>query len=252
MDSEYVKKRLKYDPETGVFIWKPRAGDKWWNANFAGEIAGTINNKGYRRIMIDGKPYMVARLAWLYVHGEWPKNEIDHINRVKDDDRLANLRDVTHTENSNNRSSNNGLLEGVHWNTKKAKYQAQIPPSVPVFGMTYLGQYGDPIVAGEVVQEGIGIICDNEDDEIIRRLLKELKDARTEVLSEAERKKSGLPKGVNKHGNKFQAQIWKNGKIVYLGTFDTPEEASAAYIANDIIYKLKNVEGKMQWIEQEN
>jgi hypothetical protein len=221
---------LEYDPETGVFIWSPRPGDKWWNAQFPGEVAGTMDSGGYRRIGIDGKYYGAARLAWLYVHGEWPKNEIDHINRVRDDDRIVNLRDVTHTGNQNNRSANNGLPEGVHWNTGKAKYVANIPQHVPVFGWTYLGRYGDPITAGKVVQEGIGIILDNEDEETIRGLLKELKDSRTEVLSEAERKKSGLPKGVTKVRDKFRAQIWRNGKYVHLGIFNTPEEASEAYL----------------------
>jgi hypothetical protein len=222
--AEYVRRRLQYDPETGEFVWRPRIGDKRWNAQFAGEVAGTINNQGYRRIVINGKIYMAARLAWLITHSEWPKNYIDHINRKRDDNRLANLRDVTPTENQNNRSDNNGLPEGVHWNTQKAKYLAQIPWGVPVFGGAYLGQYGDPITAGKVVQEGIGIICDNEDEETIRRLLKELKDACTEILP-----KSGLPKGVKKQRAKFAAQIWRNGKCVYLGIFDTPDEASAAY-----------------------
>jgi hypothetical protein len=174
--------------------------------------------------MIDGKLYGAARLAWLYVHGEWPKNQIDHINRLRDDNRLVNLRDVTHTENCNNISTNNGLPEGVYWHTKSAKYQTKIPQSVPVFGNIYLGQYGDPITAGDVVQKGIGIILDNEGEETTRRLLKELKDALTEVLP-----KSGLPKGVRKSGSRFIAQIWRNGKYVYLGTFDTPDEASEVY-----------------------
>jgi hypothetical protein len=238
VDLKYVRKRLDYDPETGIFIWKSRAigsiGDKWWNTNFAGEAAGSLNGNGYRQIKIDGKYYGAARLAWLYVYGEWPKNEIDHINRVRDDDRLVNLRDVTRTENSNNRSNNNRLPEGVFWHTGNSKYQANIPRGVPVFGNTYLGQYEDPITAGKVVQEGIGIILDNKDEETISRLLKELKDSRTEILSEAERKKSGLPKGVTKKGDKFQAQIWRNEKYIYLGTFDTPEEASAVYQQSEV------------------
>jgi hypothetical protein len=231
IDADYVRSRLQYDPETGVFIWKPKAAaNKIWNMRYAGEIAGTINNQGYRRISIGREGYMAGRLAWLIVHGEWPENEIDHINRKRDDDRLVNLRDVTHTDNQNNRSNNNGLPEGVHWSTGSAKYIAKITKGVPVFGMTYLGQYGDPIIAGDVVQEGIGIICDNEDEETIKRLLKELKDACTEILSEAERRKSGLPKGVKKNGNRFAAQIRRNGKMAYLGTFGTPEEAAEAYL----------------------
>jgi hypothetical protein len=229
--AEYVRDRLQYDPETGVFLWKARPGNKWWNTNFSGKAAGSMNSYGYRRIMIDKKEYMAARLAWLIVYGEWPKNEIDHINRVKSDDRLVNLRDVTSKENCNNKSNNNGLPEGVHWHTGNAKYKAHIPWSVPIFSYVYLGQYVDPITAGEVVQEGIEIIFDNEDanEETIKRLLKGLKDSRTEILSEAKRKKSGLPKGINKHGNKFQAQIWRNGKNVHLGTFNTLEEAVNEY-----------------------
>jgi hypothetical protein len=236
--AEYVRRRLQYNSETGVFIWKPRIGDKRWTAQFAGKVAGSIKNDGYRRIKIDGESYGAARLAWLITYGEWPQNDIDHINRVRDDDRLVNLRDVTRTENQNNRSNNNGLPEGVQFNTKSAKYQAWIPKGVPVFGITYLGQYGDPITAGGVVQEGIGIVCDNEDasEETIKRLLKELKDSRNEILSEEQRnelraskKESGLPKGVKKSGGRFQAQIWRNGKCVYLGIFDTPDEASATY-----------------------
>jgi hypothetical protein len=229
LNADYVRKRLHYNPETGKFTWKARVGNKWWNTKFAGEVAGSILSNGYRQITIDGNSYGAARLAWLYVHGEWPKNEIDHINRVRDDDRLVNLRDVTSTENQNNRSNNNGLPGGVQWRTGRAKYIAKIPWSVPIFGRTYLGQYGDPIVAGEVIQEGIGIILDNEDEETINILLKKLKDTHTEILSEDERRRSGLPKGVYKQGAKFVAQIWRNGKMVYLGTFDTPEEASATY-----------------------
>jgi hypothetical protein len=240
MNVDYVRKRLDYNQDTGIFIWRPRAirstADKTWNTRFADEVAGSIKNNGYRQIWIDGKRYGAARLAWLYVHGEWPKNEIDHINRLRDDNRLVNLRDVTSSENQNNKSNNNGLPEGVQWNTRNAKYQAWIPRGVSVFGRTYLGQYGDPITAGEVVQEGIGIILDNEDEETIRRLLKELKDSRTEILSEeqidalrASKKGSGLPKGVRKSGSRFIAQIWRNGKMVHLGTFDTPDEASEVY-----------------------
>jgi hypothetical protein len=237
LNQEYLKERLDYNPETGEFHWKQHESrNKIWNTRYAGEAAGSIKNDGYRQITIDGKTYSAARLAWLITHGEWPENEIDHINRVRDDDRLVNLRKATRTENCNNMSTNNGLPEGVHWATGNAKYQAKIPKGVPVFGDIYLGQYGDPITAGEVVQEGIGIILDNEDNETIRSLLKGLKDSRTEIFSEeqkdvllASKKGSGLSKGVTKKGGKFMARIWRNGKMVYLGTFDTPEEASAAY-----------------------
>jgi hypothetical protein len=229
INAEYVRGRLQYDPETGVFIWKPRIGDKSWNIRHSGKAAGTIANNGYRLIKIDNKVHMAARLAWLIVYGEWPINEIDHINRNRNDDRIVNLRDITHTENCNNKVNNNKFPDGVYWDTRREVYVARIPQSAPIFGWIYLGQYGDPIVAGKVVQEGVDIICDNENanEENIKKLLKKLKDLRTEIKS----KKNNLPKGVyyNKAMGKFVANIWRNDKNVYLGSFNTPKEASEAY-----------------------
>jgi hypothetical protein len=214
-----VRERLNYDSETGIFIWKPRVDNKKWNSLFAGKIAGFTGRNGYLEIKIDGKRYRADCLAWLYIHGELPKNEISHINRKKSDNRLINLKDVAPVV-----SKANGLPPGVYWHTKAKIYQARIPRSVPVFGYVYLGQYRDPIAAEEVVQEGIEIICNNKDEEIISILLRELKDSWTEILP-----KSGLPKGVKKSGSKFAAQIYRNKKMVHLGTFDTIEKASEAY-----------------------
>jgi hypothetical protein len=228
IDADYVRKRLEYDPDTGVFIWKPRdvrrTEDKIWNARFSGEVAGTILNTGYRRIGIDGKYYGAARLAWLYVHGEWPKNEIDHINRVRDDDRLVNLRDVTHTDNQNNRKSNNGLPEGVYWCNKRKKYIAQLPHRCFEFKYLYLAQFDEPIAAGEAVQKGLEIVCNTKDMKTIKELL--------EKLQETYKPRGGLPKGVSyrKTAGKFAAQLYRDGKMVYLGSFNTPEEASEAYL----------------------
>jgi hypothetical protein len=97
--AEFVRELFHYDPETGLFTRRVSRMGRWGKA---GAIAGGIKPNGYRVIWI-GANFMAHRLAWLYVHGSWPAGQIDHINRVRDDNRIANLRVVTHTENMENR-----------------------------------------------------------------------------------------------------------------------------------------------------
>ena len=83
-----LKKILKYNSETGVFTWLvSKSGIKR-------KLAGSIDREGYRRIGIEGKNYSASRLVWLYMEGYFPEYQIDHINRIKNDDRWENLRHV--------------------------------------------------------------------------------------------------------------------------------------------------------------
>jgi hypothetical protein len=84
---------VHYDPETGKFFWKI-GGPK----RRIGQRAGTINSQGYNEITIDRVRYRCARLAWYLSYDAWP-NEIDHINQIRGDDRLSNLRDVDRSAN---------------------------------------------------------------------------------------------------------------------------------------------------------
>jgi len=93
-----LKELLDYDLETGVLRWKVKPNRRIR----VGSIAGTVNDFGYRIVPVDGRRYRAHRLIWLYAHGEWPKNDIDHINGRPDDNRLENLRDVTTAENIQN------------------------------------------------------------------------------------------------------------------------------------------------------
>ncbi len=125
LTQERLKELLSYDPETGVFIW---AGNQF--PKLTAKVSGNLRKDGYRRIAIDGKDYYAHRLAWLYVYGEFPSNQIDHINRIKDDNRIENLRDVTQNLNQwnrkNPRADNQTGYLGVTFCKKSGKYAARI------------------------------------------------------------------------------------------------------------------------------
>lgn len=108
-----LKELLTYDPATGVFRWSetPRKGVR------AGHVAGNITRDGKGvRIRIDRISYKAHRLAWLYVHGDWPSGEIDHAKGTPYDNRFTNLRDASHTQNMGNakrRQDNSSGFKGV-------------------------------------------------------------------------------------------------------------------------------------------
>jgi hypothetical protein len=90
---------------------------------------GGLSPKGYHRIGVDRKRYLTHRLVWLYVYGAWPKGEVDHINRNNSDNRLANLRDVSPSENQHNRGTpinNSSGYAGVSWDSQNLKWSAAI------------------------------------------------------------------------------------------------------------------------------
>lgn len=118
-----LKERLSYNPLTGVFLWikSPHHNTP------VGSIAGAISSSGHRQIKLNGRPYMAHRLAWLYMTGEWPVHQIDHINRNPDDNRFCNLREATMAQNMQNRAgwAKSGH-RGVYWQAAAQKWQAFI------------------------------------------------------------------------------------------------------------------------------
>lgn len=136
---EQLKSALDYDQETGVFKWKIRGG----RSVVPGAIAGGDNGKGHISIGYKGKRYMAHRLAWLYTYGEWPKHQIDHINVNPADNRIANLRDVSHSVNKQNmrraRADSSIGLAGVSMNHKR--YAAHIRLNSK---RHYIGTYDTP------------------------------------------------------------------------------------------------------------
>jgi len=146
LTADRLRELLHYDPETGVFTRRLKRG-----GYAAGSRVGYTAPDGRVLVSVDNKNFRAHRLVWLYVHGEWPSNDVDHINGDPSDNRLCNLRDVPHMVNLQNRvrptrANRHGLI------------------------------------------------------------------------------------GVTKNHDRFMAQIKIDGRRVYIGTYDTPEEASAAYL----------------------
>lgn len=135
-----LRELLHYDPETGVFTWRVNTSNVK-----AGAIANSVHTNGYIRFGVDGAKRYAHRLAWLYVHGEMPAHQIDHINGNRRDNRITNLRDVTrgvNMENQRRARSNNmssGLL-GVSWNKAACKWSASI---MVARRNLYLGLYSE-------------------------------------------------------------------------------------------------------------
>ena len=118
-----LKSQLHYNPDTGIFTWtvsKSRTAK-------SGYIAGTLHHEGYITIGVNGNVYPSHRLAWLYVYGEFPIDKIDHINQIRNDNRIVNLRDCNNSENLKNikiYSSNTSGYKGVSYHKLSGRWSA--------------------------------------------------------------------------------------------------------------------------------
>lgn len=120
-----LKEVINYDPETGIFTWKVSFGT---GSAHVGGVAGSVQ-RGYRSIKIDRKAYRAANLAWLYMTGEFPPRLVDHKNTIRDDNKFANLRLATNSENQfnlNKMSHNTSGFKGVHRLKDTGRWQARI------------------------------------------------------------------------------------------------------------------------------
>lgn len=121
---------LDYCPDTGVFRWKIARGRAG-----RGTVAGrkswdnTKKRRARLQIQIDGQLHAAHRLAWFYMLGQWPSNELDHKNQDPLDNRWCNLREASRTENQYNlprRSDNTSGVPGVRWHSFAQKWNARI------------------------------------------------------------------------------------------------------------------------------
>jgi hypothetical protein len=152
---ERLKERLYYQGDFGVFTWRHRPRSEFaslraymtWNARFAGEQAGYQTPGRYRNICIDYHTHQAHRLAWLYVHEEWPEH-IDHINGDKSDNRIANLRSVSNAENRKNqatRKDNTSGVQGVVWDKQTGKWTVRINVNSKTLNLGRYAEFEDAV-----------------------------------------------------------------------------------------------------------
>lgn len=125
---EYVRSIFDYDSAAGLLKWRKLPHVSASNIKVGG-VAGFLENTGYTRVRIGGHQYMAHRLIWLYVHGEWPREQVDHKDRDKGNNRIDNLRLADNRLNRANTAVNaNNFLgcKGVQLHKQSGKYRARI------------------------------------------------------------------------------------------------------------------------------
>jgi len=127
ISNEYIKNVLSYSEKTGVFVWTEFAPYK-----VRGKVAGYLDKDftGYVFIRLNNKLFKAHRLAWFFVFGSMPKGHIDHINGIRNDNRIGNLRDVSmvaniHNQRVSHKNNSSGLL-GVSWYKPRQLWRARI------------------------------------------------------------------------------------------------------------------------------
>lgn len=151
---ERLRRHVRYDQNTGSFTWIIPTNGRVKS----GSVAGSTRKDGYVQFSFDGRKQLAHRLAWLYVYGAWPSDQIDHINGDKADNRIANLREATQGQNMQNRhrprkDSRSGVL-GVHWSSTLRKWRAEIQ----IDGETKrLGEFESREEAGEAYKNAKSI-----------------------------------------------------------------------------------------------
>lgn len=103
-----LKDKLDYNPDSGLFYWLPRPRSTRKNP-----IAGCRMLNGYITIRVNKKAYLAHRLAFLFMEGSFPEQQVDHINRDRSDNRWCNLRKSSPSENNQNRTPKEGLPTGI-------------------------------------------------------------------------------------------------------------------------------------------
>lgn len=151
-----IKKLLIYIPKYGVFVWRVRKGTnpgiKTWNKRFAGTAAaGYTDKNGYCFLSINNVKFLVHRLVWLYVNGSFPPEEIDHVNGIRSDNRIINLRESTRSQqNFNRRLTEKSSTGRVGVSLFRGKYRARIQ----IHGKKYyLGTFDSIESASAVYQD---------------------------------------------------------------------------------------------------
>lgn len=135
-----------YDPETGNLIWK-ESGKK----RTVGAVIGSLGSHGYLETSIDRNRYLVHRLVWLWHKGEFPVQHTDHINHIRTDNRIDNLRAVSNRENNYNQSKRTkpttSRWRGVSWDTGRQIWKSALKSAKGYKFVGYFKEEADAAMA---------------------------------------------------------------------------------------------------------
>ena len=154
LTQDRLKELLHYNADTGVFTWRATR-----RTVKTGAVAGTRSVKNYIMISVDAKVYCAHRLAWLYIHGVWPTSELDHINRTRDDNRIANLRladRYINTRNTETRKDSLSGAKGVRWHKTQARWESRIQHNHKPITIGYYGNLQDAVQARKIAEILLG------------------------------------------------------------------------------------------------
>lgn len=137
LTQSHLKELMHYDPESGLFTWRKRPINNWschakarsWNTRYAGNAVGCANALGYISVSVYKKRYLAHRLAFLYMEGKFPPNEVDHKDHCRSNNSWSNLRHATSSQNSRNSSklsNNKSGFNGVLWNPISKSWRVRI------------------------------------------------------------------------------------------------------------------------------
>lgn len=154
LTTERAKQLFNYCPMTGKLFNKVSR-----STAMIGQEAGSKNDRGYCNVSVDGKNYLVHRVIWLMVYGTWPDDQIDHVNGIRDDNRLCNLRAVGQIENMRNRKtpkSNSSGTMGVHWNKRESCWRARIKVNGNLIELGHFKEKAEAIAARKAAELELG------------------------------------------------------------------------------------------------
>lgn len=134
LEAQELRRRLRYEPDTGLFFRQSGRGLS------KAEPAGCIDYRGYVMIGFRGKTYAAHRLAWAWMTGQFPDGPLDHVNRVRSDNRWCNLRLADYRLNAANKAGKDrDLPKGVY--RHHDRFRALIKPADKI---VHLGVYDTP------------------------------------------------------------------------------------------------------------
>jgi hypothetical protein len=165
---DLLRKLFRYDSVSGKLYWRERTPDmfvsgkrnadwccKIWNSNYAGKEANNPHNFGYSCVSLAGNKYFSHRIIMFLEHEVDSKEEIDHINGNKADNRICNLRFATKSQNSmntNNRKNNKSGVKGVHFNSYHKIWDCRMMVNKKVIHLGYYKNFNDAVNARKLAE----------------------------------------------------------------------------------------------------